>query len=112
MCVGPKGTVWASITEANGLKDVPYVNHLVSYRPGEKAPRDHGPVAIGNPNYTEFTDKNGKPVPFTAGVVKLADGTTTSKWVILGVCEGHDGSVYSLMLQPYTVLQVKADQLK
>ncbi len=112
MCVGPKGTVWASITEAGAKADVPNLNHLVSYRAGEKAPRDHGPVAIKNPDYTEFKDKDGKPLPFTAGIIKLPDGATTSKWVILGVCEGKDGSVYSLMLQPYTVLQVTAEQLK
>jgi hypothetical protein len=112
MCVGPKGTVWVSVTEANGKDGVPYLHHLVSYQPGEKAPRDHGAVAIKNPDYTEFTDKAGKPVPFTSGTVKLPDGTLTSKWVILGVCQGHDGSVYSLMLSPYTVLQVTPDQLK
>ena len=87
---------------------MPNLNHLVSYRAGEKAPRDHGPVAIKNPDYTEFKDKAGKPLPFTSGIVKLPDGTTTSKWVILGVCEAKDGSVYSLMLVPYTVLQVPA----
>jgi hypothetical protein len=112
LCVGPKATVWAAITEIGANKDVPNLHHLVSYRAGDKAPRDHGPVAIRNPNYTELTDKNGKPLPFTAGIVKLPDGTTTTKWVILGVCEGHDGSVYALALQPYTVLQVTADQLK
>jgi len=112
MCVGPKGTVWASITATEAKEGVPYLHHLVSYRPGEKAPRDHGPVAIRNPDYTEFKDKDGKPVPFHSGIVKLPDGTTTTKWVVLGICEGRDGSVYSLALQPYTVLQVPPDQLK
>jgi hypothetical protein len=110
LCVGPKGTVWASITEAK--EGVPQLHHLVSYRAGDNAPRDHGPVAIANPDYTEFKDKDGKPLPYTGGIVKLPDGTTTTKWVILGVCEGHDGSVYSLVLQPYTVLQVTVDKLK
>jgi sugar lactone lactonase YvrE len=112
LCVGPKGTVWAAITETEANKSVPHLHHLVSYRAGDKAPRDHGPVAIRNPDYTEFTDKAGKPLPFTGGIAKLPDGTTTTKYVILGVCEGHDGSVYALSLVPYTVLQVTADQLK
>jgi hypothetical protein len=112
MCVGPKGTVWVSITEAGAKKDVPNLHHLVSYRPGEKAPRDHGPVAIRNPDYTPLTDKAGKPLPYHHGIVKLADGVMTTKYVILGICEGHDGSVYSLALAPYTVLQVPPDQLK
>ena len=44
--------------------------------------------------------------------MKLPDGTTTTKYVILGVCEAHDGSVYMLALQPYTLLQVPPEQLK
>jgi sugar lactone lactonase YvrE len=110
LCVGPKGTVWAAVTE--GTKDVPQLHHLVSYRPGDKAPRDHGRVAIRNPDYTDLMGKDGKPLPFHAGIVKLADGTTTTKWVILGVCEAHDGAVYTLALQPYTLLQVTPEQLK
>ena len=56
--------------------------------------------------------RRGKPLPFTSGIVKLPDGTTTTKWVILGVCEAKDGSVYSMALVPYTVLQVTRDQLR
>jgi hypothetical protein len=110
LCVGPKGTVWAAITEAT--KDVPQLHHLVSYRAGDRVPRDHGPVAIRNPDYTSLTGKDGKPLPFHAGIVKLPDGTTTTRWVILGVCEGRDGAVYALALQPYTLLQLMPDELK
>src|SRR5262249_49394998 len=46
MCVGPKGTVWAAITFPH--PKVGQLLHLVSYRPGTKAPRDHGPVAVQN----------------------------------------------------------------
>src|SRR5947209_4355575 len=91
-------------------KDGHPINWDVS--PGDKAPRDHGPVAIANPDYTEFKDKDGKPLPGHAGIIKLPDGTTTTRWVILGVCEARDGAVYTLALQPYTVLRVTPDQLK
>jgi hypothetical protein len=110
LCVGPTGTAWAAVTE--GKEGVPQLHHLVSYRAGDKAPRDHGPVAIANPDYTEFKDKDGKPLPGHAGIIRLPDGTTTTRWVILGVCEARDGAVYTLALQPYTVLQVAPDQLK
>jgi hypothetical protein len=109
MCVGPRGQVWAAITEADkGLHNL----HLVSYRPGEKAPRDHGRVEITNPNYTTFTDPSGKPLPFHHGIHKTPDGHTTTKYVILGVCEAKDGNVYILALSPYTVLQVPPGELK
>ncbi|MFN0053018.1 MAG: hypothetical protein ACKV0T_12600 [Planctomycetales bacterium] len=108
MCVGPKGTMWAAITEAHSK--VGQLLHLVSYRPGDKAPRDLGPVSVSNPNFTEFVDASGKPLPFHAGFEKFGDVTTT-KYVIMGVCETRAGDVYILALHPYSVLKVSAKDL-
>lgn len=111
MCVGPKGTVWVAVTVPH-----PQVGqnllHLVSYRAGDSKPRDHGPVSVSNPNFTEFTDKAGKPLPFHGGFKKLASGVTTTQYVILGVCEGRDGYVNILALHPYSVLRVAPEHLK
>jgi sugar lactone lactonase YvrE len=108
MCVGPKGTMWAAITESHA--QVGQLLHLVSYRAGDKAPRDLGPVAVSNPNFTEFVDKQGKPLPFHGGFAKFGDVTTT-RYVILGVCEARSGDVYILALHPYSVLKVSAKEL-
>jgi sugar lactone lactonase YvrE len=110
MSVGPKGTVWASVTVAH--PKVGRLDHLVSYRPGDKSPRDHGPVAVSNPDFTEFTDKGGKPLPYHGGFLKLPGGMSTTRYVTMGVCEARDGNVYILALHPYSVLQVAPDQLK
>src|SRR5215472_1122487 len=109
MCVGPKGTMWAAITESHSK--VGHLLHLVSYRAGDKAPHDHGPVSVSNPNFTEFTDRTGKPLPFHGGFGKFGDVTTT-KYVILGVCEGRSGDVYIMALHPYSVLKVSAKELE
>jgi hypothetical protein len=109
MCVGPKGTMWASVTESHSK--VGQLDHLVSYLPGDKAPRDHGPVSVSNPDFTEFVDKTGKPLPFHAGFAKFGDVTTT-KYVTMGVCVGRNGDVYILVLHPYSVLTVAAKDLK
>jgi hypothetical protein len=108
MCVGPKGTMWAAITESHSK--VGQLLHLVSYRAGDKAPHDLGPVSVSNPNFTEFVDKNGKPLPFHGGFGKVGEVTTT-KYVILGVCEGKSGDVYIMALHPYSVLKVSAKEL-
>jgi sugar lactone lactonase YvrE len=110
MCVGPKGMAWAAITVPH--PKVGQLLHLVSYRPGYKTPRDHGPVAVRNPDFTPFTDKAGKPLPFHGGFFKLPSGVTTTRYVILGVCEARDGNVNILALHPYSVLQVPPAQLK
>ena len=104
LCVGPKGVVWAAVTAHHGKE--PSILHLTSYKAGDKAPTCHGPVAIKNPDYTEFKDKDGKPLPWHHGIRKLADGTTTTNYAILGVSQGLDGSVYALSLAPFTLLQV------
>src|SRR5262249_49399352 len=82
------------------------LNHLVRYRAGDAAPRDLGPVAIKNPDYTPFTDKAGKPLPSHGGTFKTPDGGTTRPPATLGPCQTRAGGVYVLMLQPYTLLEI------
>lgn len=104
LCVGPTGTVWIALTEkTEGIN----LHHLVSYRPGDKAPIDHGPVAIRNPDYTPFTDAAGQPLPAHGGIHKMPDGAVTTKHIILGVCQARDGAVYVLTLRPYSVLKIE-----
>jgi len=103
LCVGPKGVVWAALTAPLG-KDAS-IFQLTSYTPADKAPVCHGPVAIKNPDYTDFKDKAGKPLPWHHGIRKLGDVTTTN-YTILGAGQGLDGSVYALSLAPFTLLEV------
>ena len=110
LCVGPKGQAWAAVTEP-GPKGI-RLAHLVSYQASDKAPRDHGALSIKNPDYTKLTGDDGKPLPYHGGLFKTPDGVTTTRHVILGVCQGKDGAVYVLALQPYTVLRVAPDALK
>lgn len=110
-CVGPTGDAWAAITEG-GVPEGVSLLHLVRYHPGDAAPRDLGPVSVSNPDFTEFKGKNGKELLYHSGFPKLANGITTSKHVILGVCEGKDGVVNIMAMHPYAVLRVKPADMK
>ena len=110
MCVGPTGEVWVSVTRTSAWGK--NLQHIVSFKPGDKAPKDHGPVAIKNPDYTPFSGKDGKPLPYHHGTFKTPDGVTTSRYVTLGVCQTKAGNVYVLMLSPYTVLEITPKALK
>lgn len=111
LCVGPGGVAWAAVTGV--YEKIPgRVLHLVSYRSGDKAPRDHGPVAIRNPKFTNFKDKQGKRLPWHHGFRTLPGGKFTSMYTILGVTQDHEGNVYALALAPFTLLKVSAKQLK
>ena len=109
MCVGPDGRVWAAVTE-QGRPEGP-VLHLVSWQAGDKAPRDRGTVGIANPEFTKFTDDDGKPLPWHHTMRKAKDGTLTP-WQPMGVCGAKDGSVYVMTIAPFTLIKFDADQVK
>jgi sugar lactone lactonase YvrE len=109
MCVGPDGRVWAAVT-VQGSPDGP-VLHLVGYKPGDKAPRDFGVVAVANPDFTKFTDNKGQPLPWHHTMRKTKDGTLTP-WVPMGVCGAKDGGVYVMTIAPFTLIRYKAEDVK
>ena len=98
MCVGPTGTVWCAVTENIGGS---HYLHLVSYRAGDEAPTDHGLVEVSE-----------RRPDFTGRGFKEFEGKLTTAYVIMGVCEGSDGSLNILAMHPYSVLRVSADQLR
>jgi sugar lactone lactonase YvrE len=110
MCVGPDGRMWAAVTEHGGK--VSPLLHLVSYKPGEKACRDHGVVGISNSNFTTFTDDKGKPKPWHHTMPKRGDKGTLSPWQPMGVCAMPDGSVYVLTIAPFTLIKYTKEQVK
>ena len=105
MCVGPGGEVWmgVSATPPGG----PSRLHLVSFRPGDAAPRDHGPVAIRNPAYTRFADAEGKGLPWHHGVTRAGDGTLVPRYTIMGICLAPGGTVYLTTLYPLTLHEIR-----
>jgi hypothetical protein len=105
MCVGPTGTVWAAVLEMGKRL------HLVSYRKGDKAPKDHGELFVTNPDYTTFKDSNGKPHRWHHGMKKLPSGRMVPLYH-MGVCQARDGSVYITVIYPFTLLKVSQKDLR
>jgi sugar lactone lactonase YvrE len=109
MCVGPDGTVWAgvAVTASRGSQ----LLHVVRYRPGDPAPVDLGPIAVGNPDYTTFVDGGGKEKPYHHGVFRLKDGTLVPRYVVMGICAASDGTVYLTTLYPFTVHAIRVPKV-
>ena len=105
MCVGPDGTVWAGVAAVFPGKREKQL-HVVSYHPGEKAPVDHGRIAIRNPDYTTFTDAQGKRLPWHHGVTKTKEGVLIPRYVIMGICAASNGRVYVTTLYPLTLHEI------
>jgi sugar lactone lactonase YvrE len=106
LCVGPRGTVWCSVT-AIPAPSAESELHIVRFRPGtDSTPVDLGRVFVSNPEFTAFKDADGKPLPFHGGFRTLTNGKMVTRHMSLGICEGRDGSLYLLEIQPYTVLKI------
>ena len=107
MCVGPDGTVWmgVAVTPAEG----PQLLHVISHRAGETGCRDHGPIAVSNPQFTEFQDAAGKELPWHHGYFTPEAGILAPRYTIMGICAARDGTVYVTTLAPFTLhaLQIK-----
>ena len=105
MCVAPNGTVWAGVaaTFAGGEKYL----HLVSFLPGDASPIDHRPIAIGNPDYTEFTNRAGESLAWHHGTIRLDEVTLVPRYVIMGICAARDGTVYLTTLYPFTLHAIR-----
>jgi hypothetical protein len=103
MCVAPDGTVWAGVMAT--LPGQPQLPRLVSFTPGDKEPIDHGPMAIGNPDYTDFqgSHQHGVHRPFGDHLIP--------RYVIMGICAATDGTVYLTTLYPFTVHAMKIPEV-
>ncbi|MEY4568430.1 MAG: hypothetical protein RLY14_3400, partial [Planctomycetota bacterium] len=110
LCVAPDGRVWAGINASfEGQSDA---LHLVSYRPGDLAPIDHGPLAISNPDYVQVKDGDGKDKPWHHGIYKLDDqDILVPRYTVMGICAAKNGTVYLTTLYPFTLHEVKVPRM-
>jgi hypothetical protein len=102
LAVAPDGKVWMAVTE-HGRPGGPQM-FLVSYTPGDSAPKNHGPVGIKNPDFTTFKTPDGKDKPWHHTIRKEKDGTLTP-WQPLGIAGAKDGTPYVLSIAPLTLLK-------
>ncbi|MCE9607267.1 MAG: SMP-30/gluconolactonase/LRE family protein [Planctomycetia bacterium] len=102
LCIAPNGVVWAAIT-ATFDKQRSFA-HLISYKPGDAAPIDQGPLAVDNTDFTTFADRKGELYPWHNGFRRFGDGNLIPTAVLLGVCATRDAQ-YVLALSPLTLLE-------
>lgn len=110
MCAGPLGTVWAAVLGDFGGERNQEL-HLVSYRPGDPAPRDQGAVGIANKDFTPMKDGAGKPLPWHHGLKTAADGTLYPLYH-MAICQARSGAVYMTTIAPFVLLEFPGDRLR
>jgi hypothetical protein len=108
LIVGHDGKVYALGRVAN---DTGFgkgnLHHLLSYDPAAKKARDHGVLAVKNPDWFDFAPgKDGKPKPWTHGFHTLPDGTRTPLHAHMALTQAKDGTLYATVLYPFTLLRI------
>lgn len=109
LIVGPDGKVHALVRIDNETKfGTGYLHHLVTYDPAAKSMRDHGVLAVKNPDYFDFgPGADGKPKPWTHGFHKLPDGTLTPLHAHMALIQARDGTFYATIIYPFTLLRIE-----
>ena len=102
MSIAPGGLVWAAVRAKFDARR--RFAHLVSYKPGDASPVDHGPIAIRNTDFTTFVDRKGEPFPWHQGFPRFGDGNMVPNTGLLGICVTRT-SQYVLSLAPLTLLE-------
>ena len=107
--IGPDGKVYVAIARRNdtGYGAGYQLNHLTRYDPTAKKVDDLGVMVVENKGFFDFSPgADGQPKPFANGYQTLPDGTLTAQYQHLGSITASDGTVYVLILSPYTLLRI------
>ncbi|MBA4066480.1 MAG: hypothetical protein C0501_22770 [Isosphaera sp.] len=108
LIVGHDGKVYALGRVNNDTKfGTGFLHHLLSYDPEAKKARDHGVLAVKNPDWFDFgPGKDGKPKPWSHGFHKLPDGTVTPLHAHMALTQAKDGTLYGTVIYPFTLLRI------
>lgn len=108
LIVGHDGRVYALMRVDNESKfGTGFLHHLVSYDPAAKKAKDHGVLAVKNPDYFDFgPGKDGQPKPWTHGFHRLPDKTLTPLHHHMALVMAKDGTLYATILAPFTLLKM------
>jgi len=83
------------------------LHHLLRYDPKKRKLEDLGVLAVKNPEFFNFGPRaDGTNPPWSHGYHTLPDGTLTPLHGHQGLIVAKDGSLYALILYPYTLLRI------
>ncbi len=90
-----------------------YLHHLVSYNPVTKKSRDHGVLAIKNPDFFDFgPGQDGKPKPWTHGYHTLPDKTLTPLHAHMSLIMAKNGRLYGTIIYPFTLFEIEPNDYR
>ncbi len=85
-----------------------YLHHLLCFDPKSGKMEDLGVLTVQNPDFFDFGPRaDGTKPPWSHGYHTLPDGTLTPLHGHQGLIVAKDGTLYALILNPYTLLRIE-----
>ena len=109
LSIAPDGRVYAILRVDNQTGfGGGFLHHLARHDPKSGRTEDLGIFAVKNPDFFDFSPRaNGKRPPWSHGYHTLPDKTLTPLHGHQGLIVARDGTIYALILYPFTLLQIK-----
>ncbi len=110
LSIAPDGRVYTIIRVDNQTGyGSGYLHHLTRYDPKTNRMEDLGVFAVKNPDFFDFGPRaDGKRPPWSHGFHTLPDKTMTPLHGHQGLIVARDGTIYALILYPFTLLKIPA----
>lgn len=109
LSIAPDGRVYAlgKVNNETGF-GTGSLHHLLRFDPKTGKTEDLGVLAVKNPDFFDFGPRaDGTKPPWSHGYHNLPEGTMTPLHVHQGLVVGKDGTLYALILYPYTLLRIE-----
>jgi len=109
MSIAPDGRVYVLFKAKNNTGfGSGALHHLLRFDPKTKKSQDLGVLTVKNPDFFNFGPRaDGTKPPWSHGFHTLPDGTLTPLHVHQGLIVARDGTLYALILYPYTLLRLE-----
>ena len=105
LTIAPDGTVYTLVRVDNETGfGKGYLHYLLSFQPKGRKMRNHGVLAVENPDFFDFSRKK----KWTHGYHTLPDGTLTPLHAHMALLAARDGTLYATILYPFTLLKIEA----
>ena len=109
LTIAPDGRIYALVRVDNQTGfGKGYLHHVARYDPLKNEVENLGVLTVKNPDFYDFAAKK----PHSHGFHQLPDGRWTPMHAHMALLATRDGGLYATIIYPFTLMRLRADDLK
>lgn len=109
LTIAPDGRIYAIVRVDNETGfGKGYLHHIARYDPARNEIEDLGVLTVKNPGFYDFAAKK----PWSHGFHRLPDGSWTPMHAHMALLATRDGGLYATIIYPFTLMRLRAEDLK